>query len=410
MFNYKVVGAMTLLQVSDQSDYEVLRQLVQTIARTSSPETSLATLLENAIQITTAVGAGLVIFKEQNLIITAQLDAPAELSDRALRELADYVQALYQINPPATAGLVPDGVPWLAAPVRMDKELLGLLWLVFDSGPALTTREQETLAALLDGMAIVGRSVLLHAIQDKLCRNQGEFIHLVSHDLRSPLTSIKGFAGMLESGMVGELNEQQMYYVEKILSGVEQMTSLVDRIQDAGRFDPQTGFYEMERVPCGLIGMTERIVQSHLLPAEKQELSIACTINGDVPIVNVDSTMLERAITNLIDNAIKYTPNGGHIVVDLQRRDENIVLSVADDGYGISDQHQTLLFERHVRLKRREHKRVKGTGLGLFIVRSVARRHGGEAWVESVEGEGSTFYIRIPLMGENLFLEDQPDT
>lgn len=400
---------MTLSQSSNPSSSDVLRHVVRTVASTSSPAACLSALLESARQITAAAGGGVIIFKDQGFVVTAQIDAPSETLYGVIQEMAGTLQVPYEVGPPKLAELAANRLALLAAPLRTDKELLGLLWLVFDDQPVLSAEQREAVTALVDGLTIASRSVLMHALQDRLCRNQGEFIHLASHDLRSPLTWIKGYASILESRAVGELNEKQQYYVEKILSGVEQMATHVDRIQDAGRFDPETGFYEMERNHCDLIEMVEQIVHNHLIPAEKQALSIACDISGDVPPVNVDVMMLERAINNLIDNAIKYTPNGGQIVVGLERRADQIVVWVADDGYGISDDQKQLLFERHVRLARKEHKRIRGTGLGLFIVRSVARRHGGEAWVESVEGEGSTFYISIPLMDENLVLADLPD-
>ncbi|MCB9451874.1 MAG: PAS domain-containing protein [Anaerolineaceae bacterium] len=234
----------------------------------------------------------------------------------------------------------------------------------------------------------------------RLNRNQSEFMRIVSHDLRSPLTAMQGFASMLE--MVGELNEKQDHFVEKILSGITQMTALVDNIQDAGRYDPETGFYELSRSHCDLAEMVNRIVDNHLVPAEKQELTIKSTAAGDVPIINVDYNMLERAITNLVDNAIKYTPNGGMIEVGVSRKEDNVIVSVQDSGLGISLENQKRLFERHVRLARQEHKRIKGSGLGLFIVRSVAQRHGGDAWVESEDGKGSCFFLSIPLVGANL--------
>ncbi|MGB1288655.1 MAG: sensor histidine kinase, partial [Aggregatilineales bacterium] len=138
------------------------------------------------------------------------------------------------------------------------------------------------------------------------------------------------------------------------------------------------------------------------LPAEKQELTILSDASEDIPIINVDSSMLERGIGNLVDNAIKYTPNGGEIRIGAHQRDNEIVITVRDNGFGISDENLKKLFKRHFRIRRREHKRVKGSGLGLFIVHSVAQHHGGRAGVESVEGEGSTFYITIPLKGRNL--------
>jgi signal transduction histidine kinase len=187
----------------------------------------------------------------------------------------------------------------------------------------------------------------------QLNRNQSEFMRIVSHDLRSPLTSMQGFASMLELGLVGELNEKQAHFVEKILSGITQMTSLVDNIQDAGRFDPETGFYELARSQCDLGEMVSRIVENHLVPAEKQELTISASIGEDVPIINADTNMLERAVINLVDNAIKYTPNGGKIEVAVKRRNDEVVVSVSDNGLGISPENQQHVFDRHVRIPRK---------------------------------------------------------
>lgn len=233
----------------------------------------------------------------------------------------------------------------------------------------------------------------------KLNRNQSESMRIVLHDLRSPLTSMQGFASMME--MVGELNERQQHFVSKILSGITQMTALVENVQDAGRYDAESGFYELMRVPCDIGDIAKRIVENHLVPADKT-LTITVEVADNIPVLNADATMLERAINNLVDNAIKYTPDGGSIHVAVIRDDHQILVTVHDTGLGISLQNQSQLFERHVRIHRPEFKKIKGTGLGLFIVRSIARRHGGDARVESHEGEGSTFSISIPLEAANL--------
>lgn len=240
----------------------------------------------------------------------------------------------------------------------------------------------------------------------RLNRNQNEFIHIVAHDLRSPLTYMQGFASMI--GMVGELNERQRHFVDKVLTGISQIAALVDNISDAGRFDVETGFYEMSRAYCDMHEMVRRVVDNHLIPDDKQELTISVDVEDDVPIINVDTNMIERALTNLYDNAIKYTPNGGEIDVRAYCQDEHVIISVADNGLGISDEEQKQLFQRHVRLTREEYRKIKGSGLGLFIVRSVAQRHGGDAWVKSAPDEGSTFYFSIPLRGENLVVNSQP--
>lgn len=234
----------------------------------------------------------------------------------------------------------------------------------------------------------------------RLNHNQSESMRYVLHDLRSPLTAIQGFASLMES--VGELNEKQKYFITKILSGVAQMTALVENVQDAGRYDPESGSYQVMRIPTDLGQIARKIVDNHLVPAEKT-LQVSLMVDEELPIINADETMLQRAMTNLVDNAIKYTPDGGVIQVSVTRRENLIIIGVQDNGLGISPQNQAQLFERHARIHRQEFKRIKGTGLGLFIVRSVARRHGGNAWVESEEGKGSTFYISIPLEGANLF-------
>lgn len=322
----------------------------------------------------------------------------------------DAKRAVVALNPAALElfGVLQDGA--VGKPVEAVISSAELLQAV--TGGAAS--QQEWLAA--DGRAFMphveavrgsddapeGWVVILNDITrfKRLIRNQSEFTRVVSHDLRTPMTSMKGFADMLE--MVGSLNERQKYFIEKILSGIIQMTKLVDNIQDAGRYDPETGFYELSRSQCDICELVTRIARDHLIPAEKQELALVVETAPDVPILNVDQHMVERAVANLIDNAIKYTPNRGTVKIGVCRSGGQVLISVQDNGLGISPENQKLLFERHFRVARPEHRSVKGSGLGLFIVRSVAQRHGGRVWVESVDGEGSAFFISIPLEGGNV--------
>jgi signal transduction histidine kinase len=386
----------------DQYQQTVLGDILHIIANTDEPRDCLPPILDSALRAVDAVGGCIFLFGDpQMLVVSGALTEATAPPGDALRSLAQSLPAGVHRNPPLSADFEAGYAGWLLCSLLLKDEVVGALWLVFEDNTITQADDQATLLMLLDGLVIVVKQLHAAARQEKLSRNQSEFMRIVSHDLRSPLTSIQGFAGMLESEMVGDLNEQQSRFVEKILSGITQMTSLVDNIQDAGRFDPETGFYDMERSHCDLVDLVQRIVKNHLVPAEKQDLTITMTAADGLPIINVDVNMLERAIANLIDNAIKYTPNGRKIAVGLDRQGDNLFLSVKDNGLGINPEHQKLLFERHVRIARREHKRVKGSGLGLFIVRSVARSHGGDAWVESAEGQGSTFYIRIPLNDAN---------
>jgi signal transduction histidine kinase len=369
---------------------------------------------------------------QQETLIASLIDAASAIAERlfveakytrgfrqslaALNAIADPLVVLDEnrwvvlLNPAAEAVFEKTALDAVGQPahgILQDERLIALLeneqpvseWSP-DGGEHVYEPRLE-IARGADG-EIEGYVLVLHDLTryKKLNLNQAQFLRVVSHDLRSPLTSMQGFASMLELSLVGEMNDRQRQFVQKILSGITQITALVDNIQDAGRFDPETGFYEMSRAHCDLNEIVNRIVKSHLVPAEKQ-LTIGVQVDNDVPIISADSNMLERAITNLFDNAVKYTPDGGAVDVRVQVHDSNVLLSVHDTGFGISPENQKLLFQRHMRIARQEYKKIKGSGLGLFIVRSVAQRHGGDAWVESAEGVGSTFYFSIPLSGQN---------
>ncbi|MFW5691867.1 MAG: sensor histidine kinase [Chloroflexota bacterium] len=376
------------------NEAQFMRNLLHIIATTGEPQECFQPILEAACDMTGS-GRGLVaLFQEPHVIRAYGWLEDAVPEGGLLVDLLDAVSSGVRAGVHFENNAAPFDGGAIVGRLESQGEVVGLFVLDQRGDDAV---HHAGLEALHHALTIVARSAWANARQAKLSRNQSEFMRVVSHDLRSPLTSMQGFASMLESGMVGEMNEKQAHFVDKILSGIAQMTSLVDNIQDAGRFDPETGFYEMQRAPCDLTDIVNRIVVNHLVPAEKQELTIRTEIADDIPIVNADVMMIERAITNLVDNAIKYTPNGRDVTVGLARRDDHIIASVRDSGLGISPEHQAMLFERHVRIPRKEHKRIKGSGLGLFIVRSVARRHGGNAWVESMEGQGSTFFISIPI-------------
>jgi two-component system sensor histidine kinase BaeS len=153
--------------------------------------------------------------------------------------------------------------------------------------------------------------------------------------------------------------------------------------------------------------MVTDVVGGHSQPAEKKGLALTAETESGIPPLNLDDMMLRRALNNLVDNAIKYTPDGGKVTVKAYIKDKNLILSVVDTGLGISEENQKVLFGRFHRVKRREFTAVKGSGLGLFIVKSLAQKHSGDAWVESKEGEGSTFSIRIPMEGANLVVPEK---
>jgi signal transduction histidine kinase len=377
----------------------LLQDILRLIARTPALEAAAPSILNEILMITQASATFYLVFDEPHILYVNGLDENLIPSDEVMQDFVDDLSPDIHISNILPEALGEHYAGWLLVPVEYRDTKAAVFALLFKTQVGLSDDTTELLMALVDGLTIATHNEKSKAHHEKLMRNQHEFVRIVSHDLRSPLTSIKGFASMLEAS---EQDEKKLHFAQKILAGVSQMTSLVDNIQDAGRYDPETGFYEMERSPTDLIDMVQNIVKHHLLPAEKEALTLKVNVQDDIPIVNVDPNMIERSIINLVDNAIKYTPNGGNIEVGLKTEKGDLIITISDNGFGISKENMRQLFQRHFRIRRREHNRVKGSGLGLFIVRSVARHHDGDAFVESVEGEGTTFGIRIPLTGENL--------
>jgi len=226
---------------------------------------------------------------------------------------------------------------------------------------------------------------------------KSEFVATVSHDLRAPLTFMRGYTTMLP--MVGELSEQQREYVEKILQGVAQMSALIDDLLDLGRIEAGVG---LEREPCHLGAIVVEAVDGMRARAAAKGLTLRMEPAEAVAVIAGDAALLRQSVTNLVDNAIKYTPSGGTVTVGLSLRNGQAVIRVADTGIGIAPDDQVRLFEKFYRVKRRDTSGIQGTGLGLAIVKSIVERHGGRVWVDSELDQGSAFYISLPA--------DQADT
>lgn len=345
---------------------------------------------------------------------------PEQVLDALLRDTADAVLIFTQgwrlagFNPQAQVIFqLQESVLGLSAnELSLPFELLDLLPIA-PLKTELTLDDERVFQASLQSISTTGNdysdAVWLMVLRDithykELYRNQNEFIHIVSHDLRSPLTTIRGYVNMLQEGVAGELTIQQTTFMDRIMSGIVQLSNLVDNIQDAGRFDPETGFYEMSRAPVDIREIVQHVVANQLIPADKRHQTIEVHVDDDVPIINGDQNMLERAIVNLTDNAVKYTPDHGVISITAHRNGNQVEIAVQDSGIGIRPEDRERLFQKHSRIVREETKKTKGSGLGLFIVKSVAQRHNGSVRVESEDKQGSRFILTIPLEGENLVI------
>lgn len=281
------------------------------------------------------------------------------------------------------------------------KELLDLL-SSSDSDPGSAEIELEdnrtyfaTASPILADGQQMGRVCVLRDITrfKELETLKSDFVSTVSHDLRSPLTLMRGYATMLQ--MVGGLNEQQMSYVHKINNGIERMTNLINNLLDLGRIEAGIGLkLEMVRV----VDLAQQVVEGLQLQAAQKQMDLAVEDpKQPMPMIQADPALLQQALHNLVENAIKYTERGGKVRVKLSAHKDGVLFVVSDTGIGIAPVDQPRLFERFYRTSRREARKQRGSGLGLAIVKSIAERHGGRVWVESQLGQGSNFYLSLPL-------------
>lgn len=240
----------------------------------------------------------------------------------------------------------------------------------------------------------VGRVCLLRDVTHfkELDALKTDFVSTVSHDLRSPLTLMRGYASMLE--MVGQLNDQQNTYVQKIVSGVEDMSRLVNNLLDLGRIDAGIGL-KVEKIACQEI--VGKVISGLQLQAAQKQIQITSELLEQDPFtVEADRALLQQALTNLVENAIKYSRTEGKILLRTSKQSDKVLFEVIDNGIGISPMDLPRMFEKFYRGAQQTSRDQRGTGLGLAIVKSIADRHGGRVWADSKLGKGSIFCLELP--------------
>jgi two-component system NtrC family sensor kinase len=262
----------------------------------------------------------------------------------------------------------------------------------------------RTLYATLTPIPDVGRAVIMQDITrlKELDRMKTEFVSTVSHDLRSPLTSILGYTQMLR--VVGPLDERQEMFVDRIMAGVNQITELISDLLDIGRIEAGL---DMQMAPCDVAALASEVAtQCHDASVQKKQ-RLVYQAPPEQAIVLGNDLRLRQVIHNLVGNAIKYTPEAGDIRLWVQLEDSTVLLGVQDNGIGIPPGDLPYVFDKFYRVESDETADIQGTGLGLSICRSVIEKHGGRIWAESVPGKGSIFYVALPSLAQATSVNDR---
>lgn len=252
----------------------------------------------------------------------------------------------------------------------------------------------------LRGDGITGAVVIFRDISEekKLDESKTNFISVSSHQLRTPLTSIRWFSEMLLDGEAGNLNKEQKDFVEKIYQSGERMVNLVDLLLQIARVE--MGRIRIEPEPIDLKDITQKMVSSlkNILDLKSQRIEIK-TNPDSIPSVQMDKEMVWQVIQNFISNALRYSPAGSVVSVSIALKDNFIEYSVQDNGIGVPENQKNRLFERFFRADNAVKAVPEGSGLGLFLVKALIEGWGGKIWFESEEGKGATFFFTVPLEG-----------
>jgi two-component system phosphate regulon sensor histidine kinase PhoR len=241
------------------------------------------------------------------------------------------------------------------------------------------------------GKACLLRDVTRFKQQDGL---KTEFVATVSHDLRSPLLTARGYASMLS--MVGELNEQQKSYLQKILDGIDGMSELVNNLLDPDRLKSGKTL-KSETVEIG--AMVKSMLESLRQQAVQKKIELQVNFGQhENKQIDADPALLERALYNLVENAIKFAPVGGQASLAVSADREHVTFQVSDNGHGIAPLDLPHIFDRPP--FEEGGLDASRSSWGLSIVKTIAEQHGGRVWVESQLGQGSKFFMELPLSTE----------
>ncbi len=229
-------------------------------------------------------------------------------------------------------------------------------------------------------------------------RLKSQFLANMSHELRTPLNAIIGLAELLEDEILGELNEEQRDAVKEILSSGNHLLQLINQILDLSKIE--AGKMVLHETSVNLINLINDVLKQVEVLLKEKNITAITNVQVEDLLVLVDELRIKQVLLNLISNAIKFSPPDTNITITINQNTEWVIVSVKDEGIGISDEHKDIIFEEFRQVDDSHSRLYEGTGLGLALCKKLVELHGGKIWVESKLGQGSTFTFTIPRRKE----------
>jgi two-component system phosphate regulon sensor histidine kinase PhoR len=351
-----------------------LHERIETIiSQRNQLETVLASMLEGVIAIDT----------EERIVSINQAAArlfeyePLDCQGKSIQEIIRS-PALQQFIRQALSSKIPSEEDITL--FRNDERVIGV-----KGSPILNANQHQ-----------IGTLVVFHDVTQlrRLENMRRDFVANVSHEIKTPLTAIKGFVETLQQGNVEKTQEKERF-LGIIQKHVDRLNAIIEDLLALSRIEQENENKVIKFEPVKIADVFQAAIQLCRPKAEKQDIRIHFECEQDVAAF-FDPTLIEQAVVNLLDNAIKFSEPESLIQVESHQQDDQVIISVQDQGIGIAQKHLPRLFERFYRVDKARSRRMGGTGLGLAIVKHIAQAHGGHVSVESKLGEGSRFSIHLP--------------
>ncbi len=406
-----------LLALTDQElaerveELQVMGRIVRELNASLEVNRAMRTTLEWAMRRSNAEAGLIGMIEEDHLRLIAQQGyddvLPPEESHMPL--VLPAIKSAIESGQPnqvslvgnGSKGILPTAHQQIIIPIRREARVIGLLLL------ESTSDSQGNLAflnQLSDSAAIAIANAQLYDEVQRANLAKSEFVSFVAHELKNPMTSIKGYTELLAAGSVGTINEMQSNFLGTIRSNVERMSTLVSDLNDNAKIE--AGRLRLEYKPADVKDIVEDVIRSTKRQVEDKRQSAELELPAQLPQVWADRIRVGQVLVNLVSNAHKYTPEGGKIIIGAEATSnqwdpegaKNVVhLWVKDNGIGISFEDQAKIFQRFFRSEDSKAREAPGTGLGLNITKSLVEMQGGRIWFDSEFRKGTTFHFTIPV-------------
>lgn len=309
-------------------------------------------------------------------------------------------EILTQLSEDPVPQVIPAGEntkAYMVSPLLLAREIIGAV--VVEHPTTFSSQASQFLRRLAArSAAAIENSRLYQAVQEAN-DSKSQFVSIVTHELRIPLTSIKGYTDLISQGVVGPVSQQQEEFLKVIRNNVERMATLISDLSDISRIE--RGIIKLEQALIPLHRYIDETVHSLRHKLEEKSQTLKVDVPETVPKVYADPNRLVQVLTNLVSNAWKYTPEGGNIIISAAQIDSQVRIKVTDTGIGISKEDQVKLFTQFFRSDSPAVREQTGWGLGLNVTKRLIEVMGGEIGMSSEIGEGSTFWFSLSTKEPN---------